>query len=108
MKKKLSEDSNGCIMLESVWFPIKYYLYFNYEHIVSRFVPQACRLKKAEYDFVCTCDENYSDSLDVPQSNKGSGYTLVTSSEAGDRFLHVERNFTQDFQFEQLSTKEMS
>lgn len=54
---------------------------------------QPCRLQRAEYGYVCTCDSNYCDSLDVPEPSYGDEFTLVTSSEDGDRFSYIKGSF---------------
>ncbi|XP_055318420.1 lysosomal acid glucosylceramidase-like [Sitodiplosis mosellana] len=46
-----------------------------------------CRKLQAEYGYVCVCDDNYCDTLDVPEPN-AKEYILVTSSESGDRFSY--------------------
>lgn len=58
--------------------------------------PRPCRLEKAEYGYICSCDENYCDSLNVPEPNYGNRYILVTSSEAGDRFSYSNGRFLLD------------
>lgn len=52
-----------------------------------------CRLESAEYGFVCTCDENHCDTLNVPLPKMGKSHVLITSSEAGDRFSYDEGEF---------------
>lgn len=47
-----------------------------------------CRLRQAEYGYVCVCDDNYCDTLDIPEPKSGNEYVLVTSSESGDRFYY--------------------
>lgn len=46
-----------------------------------------CRKLLAEYGYVCVCDDNYCDTLSVPEP-KAREYTLVTSSESGERFTY--------------------
>lgn len=40
------------------------------------------------------CDENYCDSLDVPEPKSPKEYILVTSSESGDRFSYRKGKLT--------------
>lgn len=46
-----------------------------------------CRLRRFQRGSVCVCDDNYCDSLDVPEP-KNMEYILVTSSNQGDRFSY--------------------
>lgn len=46
-----------------------------------------CRLRQFQRGSVCVCDDNYCDSLDVPEP-KNLEYVLVTSSSHGDRFSY--------------------
>lgn len=52
-----------------------------------------CRLKEAEYGYICECDENYCDTLDVPLPSSGPSYVLITSSKSGDRFNYTDEQF---------------
>lgn len=48
-----------------------------------------CRKLLAEYGYVCVCDENYCDTLEVPKPKANSTeFVLVTSSLSGDRFSY--------------------
>lgn len=53
-----------------------------------------CRLAKAEFGYVCICDKDYCDSLDVPEPKYGNKYVLVTSSKDGDRFSYQKGKFS--------------
>lgn len=63
--------------------------------ISSIFIPalalqprRPCRLRESKYGYVCVCDENYCDDLNIPLPKKNREFTLVTSSESGERFSY--------------------
>lgn len=47
-----------------------------------------CRLRRAEYGYVCVCDDSYCDDLNIQEPKSTEEYILVTSSESGDRFYY--------------------
>lgn len=52
-----------------------------------------CQKRETKYGYVCVCDVNYCDTLDVPEP-KINEYILTTSSMAGDRFSYVRGGLT--------------
>lgn len=48
-----------------------------------------CRKLLAKHGYVCVCDDNYCDTLEVPEPKANSKeYILVTTSQSGDRFSY--------------------
>lgn len=45
-----------------------------------------CIQKNVKFGIVCVCNDTYCDTLDIPESNGDGHFTLITSSESGDRF----------------------
>lgn len=66
-----------------------------------------CRLESADHGYVCTCDNSYCDSLDVPMPVFGGNYIIVTSSEAGDRFAYKKGIFSRGKCSESVDSSQM-
>lgn len=63
-----------------------------------------CRPLQTEQGYVCVCDDDYCDTLDVPLPKASNEYILVTSSKAGDRFSYEKGNVKQPNKFSESSS----
>lgn len=56
--------------------------------VVAHNTPKPCKLKEEKYGYVCVVDEDYCDSLYVPDDVKDNHFLLVTSSKHKERFVY--------------------
>lgn len=54
-----------------------------------------CLKQKKKHGYVCMCNENYCDTLDVPEPTANNDYVLVTTSKNNDRFAYRTGTFEQ-------------
>lgn len=60
-----------------------------------------CRLRELSDGFVCVCNDDYCDTLEIPEPTSSNEWIFVTSSKSGDRFNYkigefqseIERNY---------------